>query len=426
MLLTQHILMSLYQSDCNIEQFLSDLKYVLLPDAIRFYTKNRQYSHFERSADKKDVSWLQFPLDIKSFNKEVLDDANKYISNKVIPCCMGEFTDIKAFEIANDHLPSDYFLGIKKHLIQDQEYDEYIRCLINCKDMYNNNFYYNEQLLNDTEVRNLILQNEYYGICVLAMLIYEKSNSQIITNQEWFDTIIKEYIFKEYPFDLAENTYKFINIPDEFNNIISNQNWEKLNDYEFGNYIEYIELYNKILKRINSECIDKSLILKQTEELTLKLSNLEKQFNEKIKFDEYKNSLFDNMHKELMSYKNNINDKNVEIMSLDIIQLLDIYTKIVNNAKSSEYSEEAYKKLINNFDGLLQDLLDVLYRQSIEPYEVDDTEIDVKKQKIVSTINTEDESLNNKLATKNAPGYEKNGKIIRPERVTIYKYKKGE
>ena len=74
----------------------------------------------------------------------------------------------------------------------------------------------------------------------------------------------------------------------------------------------------------------------------------------------------------------------------------------------------------------MQDLLDVLYRQSIEPYEVDDTEIDVKKQKIVSTINTEDESLNNKLATKNAPGYEKNGKIIRPERVTIYKYKKGE
>ena len=38
--------------------------------------------------------------------------------------------------------------------------------------------------------------------------------------------------------------------------------------------------------------------------------------------------------------------------------------------------------------------------------------IDVKKQKIISTINTDDESLNNKLAIKNAPGYEKNGKII--------------
>jgi molecular chaperone GrpE len=427
MLSAQHILTSLYHSNCNIETLLNDLKYILLPDAIRFYTKNRQYSHFERSFDKQDVSWIQFPLDIKSFNEEDIFCLNKYLSNKIKPCCMGETTDIKAFEISNNHLPDDYFYGIKKHLIQDQEYDLFIRNIIDCENMYSDIFYYNDKILNKDEVRNLITDIELYGICILSMLIYEKSEGLITTNQEWFDNIIKPYLFDSYSYELAENTYKYIKIPEKYNDIITNHNWEAINDLNVGNYIKYIELYNKILKRMNEECISESNYLKQTKEMTNILYDLRKSFEEKIKYDEYKNSLFDNMHKELMSYKNNSNDKNVEIMSLDIIQLLDIYNKVVEKSKSSEYNEDSYKKLINNFEGLLQDLLDVLYRQSIEPYEMDIyDEIDVKKQKIISIVETSDESLNNKLAFKNAPGYEKNGKIIRPERITIYKYKKGE
>lgn len=162
------------------------------------------------------------------------------------------------------------------------------------------------------------------------------------------------------------------------------------------------------------------------ENVKKQLNNLANLFDERIRYDEYKNNLFDNMHKELTDYRNEAHEKNIVSISLDIIQLMDAYTKIIRKFEEAEPTEENYKRLTSNFYGILEDLNDVLYRQSIESYQSQDNLVDVKKQKIISNVETDDITLDNTIAERIAPGYEKNGKIIRPEKIAIYKYKKGE
>lgn len=64
---------------------------------------------------------------------------------------------------------------------------------------------------------------------------------------------------------------------------------------------------------------------------------------------------------------------------------------------------------------------DILYRQNIESYQVDGEEVDVKRQKIIRIVETDDRSRDNLIAERVAEGYEKEGKVIRPERIKIYK-----
>lgn len=152
------------------------------------------------------------------------------------------------------------------------------------------------------------------------------------------------------------------------------------------------------------------------------LRTLQTSFDTKIKTDAHKEKLFDNMHQELTDYRNGVNEQYINSIALEIIQVIDILKKDKKIFGDKECTEENYRKLLTNYEGLICDLEDILYRQSIEPYEADGTEIDVKRQKIVRTVITTVESENNQLAEKLACGYEKNGKVIRPERVTIKKY----
>jgi len=152
------------------------------------------------------------------------------------------------------------------------------------------------------------------------------------------------------------------------------------------------------------------------------LEKLQKSFDDKIAEDEYKNKLFDNMHKELTAHQNGAFDKVINTMAMDIIQLVDSIKKNVKIYEKKEPIEENYKKLLRIVKGLGQDLDDILYRQSIEPYSVSGKEVDVKRQKIIQIIDTDDQAKDNTIAARTADGYEKDGKVLRPERIKIYKY----
>jgi len=164
------------------------------------------------------------------------------------------------------------------------------------------------------------------------------------------------------------------------------------------------------------------------EEIISKIDRLQESFDESIKYDKYKDELFDNLHKELTQYKNGVFEKVIDNMAMDLIRMIDTTKKTISLYEKKEFSEDNYRRLLSLFEGVAEDLQDILYRQSIEAYSVHGNEVDVKQQKIISKQETSDESLNNKVAARLADGYEKNGKVLRPERISIYKYKadKGE
>lgn len=165
-------------------------------------------------------------------------------------------------------------------------------------------------------------------------------------------------------------------------------------------------------------------LLENSETLLEQVSALNKKFDQKIKTDMHKAEMFDNMHKELTQYKNGLITQVINNILIDIIQIIDINDKNISLFENQDCSEENYEKIIRILKGISEDLTDVLYRQSVEPYTLD--EIDVKRQKILQVIPTNDISLDRTIAKKIVPGYEKDGKIIRPERISIYKYKESE
>lgn len=152
------------------------------------------------------------------------------------------------------------------------------------------------------------------------------------------------------------------------------------------------------------------------------LVGLQQTFDEKIAEDAYKNGLFDNMHRELVQYKNGALDKVVDTIALDIIQLIDAINQYINAYEKREPTEENYSKLLVIVKGIAQDLEDILYRQSIEPYKVHGHEVDTRRQKIVQTIATADEAQDNCVAVRVADGFEKGNRVLRPERIKVFKY----
>lgn len=153
-------------------------------------------------------------------------------------------------------------------------------------------------------------------------------------------------------------------------------------------------------------------------EILSEIKSLKEMFEKKIMVDNHKNSMFDNMHKELCDYKNGALEKNIDSMALDAIAILDTYEAVLNQDNIPETTAEALRNI-------LQDINDMLYRQGIEMYSSIDEDmcVNTKSQKIIKIIDTNDETLNNKICAQIAPGYCKGERIIRAEKISIYKYK---
>jgi molecular chaperone GrpE (heat shock protein) len=152
------------------------------------------------------------------------------------------------------------------------------------------------------------------------------------------------------------------------------------------------------------------------------LSELVTRFRDKIETDAHKQSLFDEMHAELQEYKNGMLDKLTLSMELDVIKLIDDVERSIAVFSARQSSPEDYGRLFAILAGVATDLEDLLYRHGVEPYRVSTDKVDVTRQKILSTTDTGDASLDKKVAKRMSRGWEKQGKIIRPERISVYLY----
>ena len=163
-------------------------------------------------------------------------------------------------------------------------------------------------------------------------------------------------------------------------------------------------------------------LLEKLDALQQAVAGLQQSFDDKIAEDAHKNGLFDNMHRELTKFQNGAMDKIVDTMALDIIQLVDTTKGHIRVYEKKEPTEDNYKRLLRIVKGIAEDLQDILYRQNIESYRVEGHQVDVRRQKIIQTMPTDDQSKDNLVAVRAADGYEKDGKVLRPERIKIFKY----
>ena len=244
MITIQHSLATLIHCQGDMEQFKKEIAYALLPDGIRAITGARQTSHFEKSSDGQETSYMKYPLDLKNFNKEVFNDTETYLSSNITPCCIGEETDINKFEETNTHLPVDYYNGVLMHLIQDHKFDEFVRQVFDCSDKYNDTFKFNGEEIDGKQLRSKIADLEMQGFYVLAQKVFNKYN--IVANQDWFDKNVKSVLDEIYPSELAESTYKYMKIDEKINELITNIDFSQKYDFIVAPKL-FSELYEEMI-----------------------------------------------------------------------------------------------------------------------------------------------------------------------------------
>ena len=214
------------KKEVNVKE---SLPWLLLPDAIRMYVGPRQASHFEFSPDETDVSWMEFPSReiLKEISKENVADLIKfYVSPKAPKCVIGEQTNLDEFDIRNYAHP--HYHELRTHLVQDCILDKVLReKLVDVTNRFEDRFIvrHNRSIeLDGSELRKQITLFEQIGFMHLVGMVYKKTG--ILLNQRWFDENVHTALLEAYPEELAENTYKYMQIPEEIEQRISELDFE--------------------------------------------------------------------------------------------------------------------------------------------------------------------------------------------------------
>lgn len=166
-----------------------------------------------------------------------------------------------------------------------------------------------------------------------------------------------------------------------------------------------------------------------TESLLIELRNISKRidqltthFEDKIKYDEHKNKIINDLHSQLQSFRDGIIKKHMLSMIMDIIKIVDDTRKFKSHYESSAQQANTTEKLLDFLDQITLDLEELFSLHGIYPFTCTSRAFDSSRQRIIKKIATSDIAENKLLAKSLRPGYEWEGKVIRPEMVSIYIY----
>ena len=155
------------------------------------------------------------------------------------------------------------------------------------------------------------------------------------------------------------------------------------------------------------------------------LEKLGADFNSKIRYDQKKEEIIDNLHREVQEYKNDLVKSLTRPIIMDVIHTIDDINKLTVEHKSKDPSELEPLKLIGQMEDISSDLEEILYRQGVDPFDSHLPAYDPKRQKVVKKEDTDDPSKDKTISKQVRKGYEWEGKVLRQEMVNVYVYKPG-
>lgn len=156
------------------------------------------------------------------------------------------------------------------------------------------------------------------------------------------------------------------------------------------------------------------------EGLNRKLDSLATLFDREIRAEATREKVVDRLHAELQEYKQGLLLGILRPVFVDLIQLHDDMGKMI--AAQAE-PEGDIARLLDLIRGFQQGIEDILYRQGVEPFTLDDDAFDPRRQRALSTVPTDNPGRNKRVAARLRKGFQAGDKVIRPEMVTVYSYK---
>jgi len=159
------------------------------------------------------------------------------------------------------------------------------------------------------------------------------------------------------------------------------------------------------------------------DEIKLKLDDLASSFESKIKYDEHKNKIIDDLHQTLQEYREGLIKKYLHRIVIDVIKIVDDMRKFASHYNNQPRTEEI-DKFLQYMENITSDMEDLFSWEGVQPFTCEGDAFDPSRQRIVDKIETHDPARDKTIAQRLRPGYEWDGKVIRPEMISAFIYPK--
>jgi molecular chaperone GrpE len=161
------------------------------------------------------------------------------------------------------------------------------------------------------------------------------------------------------------------------------------------------------------------------ERLERRLDELKALIQREIRAEATREKVVDRLHAELQEYKQDLLLNTLRPMFIDLIQLHDDIGKVaVAPSTAQDDGHPEVRRLVGLMEGFQQGIEDILYRQGVEPFQVEGDVFDPRRQRAVATLATEDPALNKTVAVRHRKGFRSGDRVIRPEIVSVFAPKK--
>jgi molecular chaperone GrpE len=152
------------------------------------------------------------------------------------------------------------------------------------------------------------------------------------------------------------------------------------------------------------------------------LGLLNQQFDAKFRHDAHKERIIDNLHNELQEYKSAFFSRHQHAMTMDMIKVIDDVRKFAAHHRALPSEKRDAEKLLDYLEQIPSDLEDLFALRGITAFQEPSFHLDPTRQRITHKIATADPLQDKTVAASLRPGYECEGRVIRPEMVAVYVY----
>ena len=201
---------------------------LMINDAVRCWSGNREYTHFTVNPLTRQVSWCYFPTEqVKKWTKElVASQMVKYSYGKPGKAVVDEATIPAEMWRHNDKTPQNRMFYL--HLIQDQTYDRFVRSVIDVSRRYDDVYVFDGQEYTGAQIRGEGMERWSKGLLSelddqfyvrLAKRYYDYT--RVKANRVWIERVMVRAINAAYSPELAEATVKFVSLSDKVNQLIT-------------------------------------------------------------------------------------------------------------------------------------------------------------------------------------------------------------
>lgn len=244
--------------------------------------------------------------------------------------------------------------------------------------------------------------------------IDEKKNCYTQTKIEE-DEVVEETVLKEQQSDESESSTHQEIEEESF----SEQQSDDMENLESNNNVEIIEPLIQT-EKIGVQEDGYNDILEALKNMSDQLNGLKLLFNKRIAQDKNQEKLIDNMHVELQKYKNDLYASLLKPVLMDIIEVIDSIQKM---GKAFELKGEAEKNAVHILTDYIDDLQFVLEKYDVETYSSQPGNAYTPvRQRIIKSIPNENSDSNGVIVESIGYGYMYNEKVLRAEKVIVYKY----